>query len=75
MVVYFIRMDRKARIVVPIEIRQLLGISNSETLLLKIVEKLDSKILILLEKADEETLSVRPISKNVREVIQCSEQE
>jgi len=53
----FIRLDRKARLVLPLEIRDAIGIKTGDKILLSVSAVKNGKVIIELAKASENTES------------------
>jgi bifunctional DNA-binding transcriptional regulator/antitoxin component of YhaV-PrlF toxin-antitoxin module len=63
----FIRLDSKARLVLPLEIREKLAVGRKEKLLISCADDGGEKITIRLAKAQERAIS-RAYSKNGSEI-------
>lgn len=62
----FIRLDRKARLVLPLEIRDAIGIKTGDKLLLSVSAAEDDRVVIEIAKAPENSDSkVQAYSRNV----------
>ncbi|MBU0590678.1 AbrB/MazE/SpoVT family DNA-binding domain-containing protein [Candidatus Micrarchaeota archaeon] len=70
---YCIRLDAKARLVLPLEIRDALGIKTKDKLLLSVSTTNDDKVIIELTKVPQDLSSsseLQPCSKNASYVCQ-----
>lgn len=64
-----IKPDSKYRIVIPEQLRRVIGLKKGEEVALKIVASKNSKAFLLLSKANEkESDRALPISKNIKEL-------